>query len=71
MSFSKQHKLPFQQSQYVILKAFELIHINIWGPVVNISIHGLKYFLTVVDDYTRHTWIYLMKSRGETRSFYF
>ena len=28
---------------------------------------GFKYFLTIVDDATRSTWIYLMKSKADTR----
>jgi len=24
------------------------------------------FFLTIVDDHTRHTWIYLMKNKSET-----
>jgi len=43
-----------------------LIHINIWGPFGVHSIHDHKFFLTIVDDYTRHTWVVLMKSKNET-----
>jgi hypothetical protein len=32
------------------------------------SISGAKYFLTIVDDYSRCTWIYLMKHKSETRN---
>ena len=28
---------------------------------------GFRYFLTIVDDATRSTWVYLMKSKTETR----
>jgi len=31
------------------------------------TIDGHKYFLTIVDDCTRSTWVYLMKSKSETR----
>ena len=38
------------------------------------TIAGHKYFLTIVNDYTRSTWVYLMKSKFETipllQSFY-
>lgn len=32
------------------------------------SFQGHRYFLTIVDDYTRHTWLYLMHNKTETRS---
>nr|XP_011463578.1 PREDICTED: uncharacterized protein LOC105351305 [Fragaria vesca subsp. vesca] len=31
------------------------------------SISGAKYFLTIVDDYTRSTWVYLMVQKSEAR----
>lgn len=41
---------------------------DIWGPLSICSLQGHQYFLTIVDDYTRHTWLYLMHSKSETRS---
>lgn len=32
------------------------------------SIDGYKYFLTIVDDYSRFTWIHLLKSKMEIRN---
>lgn len=46
-------------------EAFELLHINIWGPFSVPSIEGYKYFLTIVDDHTRVTWIYLLRTKDE------
>lgn len=39
------------------------IHIYIWGPT-NIYIFGFRYFLTIVDDYTRFTWAMMMKKEA-------
>jgi len=50
------------------LNTFDLIHVDIWGPVNIVSVYGHKYFLTIVDDYSRHTWIYLMKAKSETET---
>ena len=38
---------------------FDLIHVDVWGPYSLSSIHGHKYFLTIVDDYSRYTWVFL------------
>ena len=32
------------------------------------TIAGHKYFLTIFNDCTRSTWVYLMKFKSETRS---
>jgi len=42
-----------------------LIHVDIWGPYSIPSIHGHKYFLIIVDDYSRYTWIFLLKRKSE------
>ena len=46
-------------------KCFDLIDVDIWGPYLIPSIHGHKYFLTMVDDYSRYTWIFLLKHKSE------
>jgi hypothetical protein len=66
--FAKQHKLPFPRSYTKSIAAFDLIHMDIWGPLAIPSVHGHHYFLTVVDDFTRHTWLFLMKNKHETRT---
>ena len=47
--------------------AFDLIYCDVWGPFAKSTHNGLRYFLTIVDDATRSTWVYLMKSKSDTR----
>ena len=47
---------------------FDLIHVNIWGPYSTPSLNGSSYFLTLADDYSRCTWVFLMKYKSETSS---
>ena len=54
---AKQHKLSFPLSKTNSQNVFDLIHIDIWGPLGTPSLHGHKYFLTIVDDFSRHTWV--------------
>jgi len=42
-----------------------LIHVDVWGPYSLSSIHGQKYFLTIVDDYSRYTWVFPLKQKSE------
>jgi hypothetical protein len=64
---AKQKKLPYSSSFNKADAAYDVIHLDIWGPISIKSIHGFSYFLTAVDDYSRFTWIILMKNKSETR----
>ena len=44
---------------------FELVHSNVWGPCPVLSSTRFKYFVTFVHDFSRVTWLYLMKSSYE------
>lgn len=62
---SKFTKLPFQKSGSHAGKLFELLHIDTWGPY-RVSTRGTyNYFLTIVDDFSRMTWRYLLKHKSD------
>ena len=42
-----------------------MVHLDVWGPFGIESIEGYKYFLTLVDDCTRATWVYMMKNKSD------
>jgi hypothetical protein len=71
---AKQRRLVFPVSSSNSNSVFELIHCDIWGPFAVSSINGSHYFLTIVDDFSRYTWIYLLHSKSQTshiiQSFY-
>ena len=41
---------------------FELVHTDVWGPCRTVSTLGFQYFVTFIDDYSRCTWLFLMKN---------
>ena len=45
--------------------SFDLVHSNIWGHSRVKSKQGFCYFVIFIDDYSRCTWLYLMKYRTE------
>ena len=65
--YAKHKKLPFPSSNSHASHNFDLLHIDIWGPCSKPSMHGHRYFLMIVDDYSRFTWIHLMHTKAETR----
>ena len=66
--FSKQKRLSFLVSTHFSKCVFDLVHCDLWGPFSVPAIEGYKYFLTIVDDYSRCTWVYLLKSKSETQA---
>lgn len=63
---AKQTRLPFSLSKISSQSYFEKLHVDIWGGYHVASISGARYFLTIVDDFTRCTWVYLMRYKSET-----
>ena len=46
-------------------KAFELVHIDTWGPFSVPTVDGFRYFFTIVDDFSRATWLYMLKQKSD------
>lgn len=42
-----------------------LIHSYICGPMSVKALNGFEYFLTFIDDHSRKTWIYFLKTKDE------
>ncbi|GJR04440.1 retrovirus-related pol polyprotein from transposon TNT 1-94 [Tanacetum coccineum] len=43
----------------------ELLHMDLCGPMRFASINGKKYILVIVDDYSRYTWVYFLRTKYE------
>ena len=65
---AKQHKLSFPYSVSISTHPFDLVHCDIWGPLSTKSITGSSYFLTIVDDKSRFTWVHLLENKSQTRT---
>jgi transposase InsO family protein len=65
---AKQKHLSYPLSHSHASKCLELLHMDIWGPYTTATMHGHKYFLTIVDDYSRFTWVILLKGKNEVTS---
>ena len=51
---AKHNHLPFPISAFYIEHPFDLVHVDIWGPVPIASIHDHHYFLIILDDFPFH-----------------
>lgn len=61
---SKLKNKPYPMSENKTKAPFELVHMDtVSSP--DTSIYGNKYFLTILDDYTRYGWVIFIKSKGD------
>ena len=60
---AKQKILPFPFNNNFSDSPFNLVHVNIWGPYSMPTHDDFKYFLSIVDDATKCTWIYPLKAK--------
>lgn len=56
----------FPTSITISFEIFDFIHIDIWRPYKHKSITGERYFLTIVDDHSISTWVFLMREKNQT-----
>jgi len=42
---------------------FELLHSDLCGPISPESASGLRYFILYIDDFSRSTWVYFLRSK--------
>lgn len=63
---SKKTRNPFPSQENFSAKCvLELIHRDICGPFTPPNPAGNKFFLVLVDDYSRFMWVYLLKTKNE------
>ncbi|KAM0044971.1 putative RNA-directed DNA polymerase [Helianthus debilis subsp. tardiflorus] len=62
---AKLTKIPFPKSFIKTSDCFDMIHCDIWGGYRTPSLTRANYFLTLVDDFSRSVWVYLIKHKNE------
>ncbi|KAL0374948.1 UNVERIFIED_CONTAM: putative mitochondrial protein [Sesamum radiatum] len=50
--YGKAHQLPYEESNFRTKEPLELIHSDVFGPVRQVSIGGMKYMVTFIDDFS-------------------
>jgi len=55
---------PYKLSQNKTKNILDLIHLDLVGPVTP-SINNNKYFLTILDDYSRYGWVIFTENKNE------
>ena len=53
----------FKKSIYKTSEILLYIHSDMWGPSQVPSLGGNRYFMTMIDDYSRRVWVYVLRSK--------
>jgi transposase InsO family protein len=67
-ALGKNIKKPFPSSNNRSKEILDLIHSDVCGPMPVKSLGGSSYYVIVIDDYSRKTWLYLLKTKDEVFS---
>ncbi|KAL3346144.1 hypothetical protein AABB24_024872 [Solanum stoloniferum] len=63
---ARQTRMSFPNSTSFSSKPFDLLHLDLWGPYHMPTHDHYKYFLTIVDDHSRSTWVHLLSCKSNT-----
>ena len=64
-SISKLKRLPHNGKPPVATRILETIHSDVMGPMNIISSTGKKFILTFIDEFSRKSWVFLLKDKKE------
>ena len=62
----KQHRKKFPKGAHLVKACLDYIHADLWGPAKETTFGGNRYFLSIIDDFSRKVWVYLLKSKDQT-----
>jgi hypothetical protein len=48
----------------------ELLHLDVWGPSPVQSLGGARYFLSIIDDFSRYSFIYILNKKDEVLRYF-
>ncbi|KAH9685902.1 retrovirus-related pol polyprotein from transposon TNT 1-94-like protein [Citrus sinensis] len=65
---SKKTRVKFGTANHDTCEILEYVHSDVWGPTKTASIGGSHYFVTFVDDFSIHVWVYTMRAKDEAEA---
>ncbi|KAK1670210.1 hypothetical protein QYE76_058369 [Lolium multiflorum] len=70
-ALGKMHRTPFPRATaYRAERVLDLVHGDLCGPITPTSPGGSKYFLLIVDDFSRYMWLEVLHSKDEAFRFF-
>jgi hypothetical protein len=65
---SKHHRVSFSHSINKSDALFVLVQTDVWGPSRVVSLSGYRWSVSFIDDFSRTTWVYLLKDKSDVFS---
>jgi hypothetical protein len=63
---AKQTRIPFPHSTHWRAdEPLELVHVDLCGPITPSTVGGNKYFMLIIDDCTRWSTVFMLKSKDQ------
>ncbi|KAH9744865.1 hypothetical protein KPL70_003863 [Citrus sinensis] len=63
--FGKSHRSKFNKGEHMSKQVLDYAHTDLWGPAQVPSLSGGRYFMSLIDDYSRKVWIYILKTKDQ------
>ncbi|CAH9070987.1 unnamed protein product [Cuscuta europaea] len=64
-ALAKHHRSSYIPHSYKPTSPFTIVHTDIWGASRVSTLKGKRWFVTIIDDHTRVTWVFLLKEKSE------
>ena len=61
----KSKKLPYPKGIHSSIKPLDYAHNDLWGPAQEKSVGGGRYYMSIIDDFSRRIWLYVLKEKSE------
>lgn len=64
----KHKRTPYKSSEAVSTGILDYVYADLWGPSKTESLERTRYFLSIMDDYSRKLWLYVLKTKDQAFS---
>ncbi|GKE47915.1 retrovirus-related pol polyprotein from transposon TNT 1-94 [Tanacetum coccineum] len=61
----KSTRVSFGRGQHTTEGVIDYVHVDLWGASRVKSMSGCRYFLSIVDDYSRRVWVHFLRHKNE------
>lgn len=67
---AKSHRTPLPLSTNKSILPLQLLHADVWGLAKVTTPLGCRFYLLIVDDFSRFSWLFLIKNKSDVLSMF-
>jgi hypothetical protein len=61
----KSHRLHFSSTPSTSSNPLQLLFLDVWDPAPHNSVNNNRFYLSVVDDFSKYTWLYPLETKSD------